>query len=130
MSTRCTTPACSRPSPTTRPAFTAPKVTVCWAGNASPGTAPVSASTPLGTSTATISPGPVAARCTRAGRRGAQPARAADAHDAVEDEVGAIQPGRVGVAAGRFGGHHPAPRPAQRGQPVRVRLSAGRAARR
>src|SRR5262249_54614907 len=53
MSTRSTSPARPAPSPTSRPGFRQPKVTVTSASTASPGTAPVSASTPDGRSTAT-----------------------------------------------------------------------------
>ena len=55
MSTRCTRPAQPRPAPTTSPGLSVPKVTVSAARTAAPSTAPVSASTPLGRSTATTS---------------------------------------------------------------------------
>src|SRR5947209_13187103 len=53
MSTGSTSPAWTAPGPTTSPGLRQPNVTVTSAGTASPGTAPVSASTPDGTSTAT-----------------------------------------------------------------------------
>src|SRR4051812_12974221 len=53
MSTSSTVPAQSLPAPTYKPALPVPNVTVSPARTAGPVTAPVSASTPLGTSTAT-----------------------------------------------------------------------------
>src|SRR5262249_6137589 len=55
MSTSSTRPATTLPGPTTRPGFRQPNVPVTSASNAGPGTAPVSLSTPDGTSTATRS---------------------------------------------------------------------------
>src|SRR6059058_74595 len=52
MSTSSTMPAWAAPRPTSRPGLRQPKVTVTSAVTAAPSTAPVSASTPDGTSTA------------------------------------------------------------------------------
>jgi len=57
MSITWSAPARLAPGATSRPILQAPKVTVRSARTAAPGTRPVLASTPLGTSTATIVPG-------------------------------------------------------------------------
>ena len=67
MSISSTTPACRAPGSISRPGFRVPNVTVTPASIAAPSTTPVSASTPLGRSTAT----------TTAGERAASPAREA-----------------------------------------------------
>jgi hypothetical protein len=118
MSTSSTVPACPAPGSISSPGLIAPNVTVTSARTAGPSTAPVSASMPLGKSTATT----VAPACRafgpgrEPGERLAQAAVTADAEQAVNDQVG---PGNGmshradGCVAGVIG--HPAARLAQRG---------------
>ena len=100
MSTSSTSPASSAAGPTASAGLSAPKATVTSARTARgrpasvSGTWPVSTSTPLGTSTATtvarlpsLPEVPGQARGELLGRV-PQPARAADAHDAVDHQVG------------------------------------------
>ena len=70
ISTSSTTPAWPAPGSISRPGFQVPKVTVTSARTAGPSTTPVSASIPLGRSTATTSgrPAPSAARAARPAR--------------------------------------------------------------
>ena len=63
MSTSSTTPACEAPGSISRPGFQVPNVIVTSAWMAAPAASPVSASMPLGRSTATTRP---AARCAAA----------------------------------------------------------------
>ncbi len=88
MSTTLHGPARRLPGATTSPGLMAPNVTVTSAATAAPATVPVSASTPLGTSTATtIAPlrgDPIATRSAASGAKGAGPA---DAEDPVDGEV-------------------------------------------
>ena len=63
MSTSSTTPAWPAPGSISSPGLTAPNVTVTSARTAGPSTSPVSASMPLGRSTATVTPAAPAARC-------------------------------------------------------------------
>ena len=80
MSATTTRPACPRPGSTRSPGMSPWKVTVRAARTASPGTRPVSASTPVGTSSATTGPGwarsqataPATASRGGAGRAGAE----------------------------------------------------------
>src|SRR5512144_3325836 len=61
MSTTSTTPAYPAPGATSKPGLPVPNVTVTSARTATPSTRPVSASTPLGTSTDTTAAPPPAA---------------------------------------------------------------------
>ena len=70
MSTSSTAPACPAPGSISRPGLSVPKVTVTSARTAGPSTAPVSASMPLGRSTATT----VAPACRACPARAARPA--------------------------------------------------------
>ena len=85
MSTRRIEPACSAPRPTTRPGFSTPNVTVTSARTAAPVTAPVSASTPEGRSTATVGKSATAAASSAASGR--RPPRPPIPEDAVHDQV-------------------------------------------
>ncbi len=94
MSTNSTAPACCAPGSISRPGFQVPNVTVTCACTATPSTSPVSASTPLGRSTATtVGVGPIAPH--RGHRLGSQAATRTDADDAVENEVGGRECGGV-----------------------------------
>ena len=92
-----------------RPGLYVPKVTVASARTAVPRTSPVSASMPLGRSTATTVP-----RTSPMQPLGLLPqaALAADADDAVEDQVGLGQ----GALGAGVGGHHASARRAQGAQ--------------
>ena len=88
MSTNSTTPAWPAPGSMSSPGLMRPKVTVTSARTAGPATAPVSASMPDGRSTATVTAfAALAASCAERGVRLAQPALAADAEHAVDDQV-------------------------------------------
>ena len=58
MSTTCTSPARALPGPNSSPGFSAANVTVRVAASTVAGAAPVSASTPLGMSTASTAAAP------------------------------------------------------------------------
>ena len=77
MSTTSTSPQCVRAGSITWHGFASPKVTVRVAQNASPGTAPVSAATPDGRSTAIVGTSQSrqarASRATRSGSPGRPP---------------------------------------------------------
>ena len=137
MSTSRICPLRSAPAPTTRPAFSAPKVTVTSAHTAAPPTAPVSASTPEGRSTATVGIWRAASASSAAAPRrppgppiptipsitSSAPSRGAGSGPSVvpagADEVG--QPLRV-----RAAGIQQRPVPVPRDEPVRHRRTARR----
>ena len=95
-----TAPACPAPGSISSPGLITPKVTVTSARTAGPSTAPVSASMPLGRSTATtVAPACLASSGLprQAGERLPQPAPPADAEQAVDDQVSAVH--QVGMSA-------------------------------
>ena len=108
IGTSSTSPAYCAPGSISRPDLIVPKVMVAAARTASPSTAPVSASTPLGRSTASVR----AAGDSRASRAagGTQPSLATDADHPVQDQIG-----RCRAVARRFRRPHAGSRrPARR----------------
>ena len=129
MSTSSTAPACPAPGSISSPGLSAPKVTVTSALTAGPSTAPVSASMPLGRSTATT----VAPACRACSARAARPANGSrrpprppmpsrpSTIRSAPVMSGAIRPAGVPGVIG-----HPAARLAQRGGAAGVNPGSGR----